>query len=125
VALITYADFLQRVRRYRPSELLPALAATAVQFFERDTWAADRVRLPWAIAAAAKASIISGNEYRSLGVSDEDVYEICTAYNALDNPLTNNAGDVSGSSRINSPILRRSVGSERCSMGSMPWGRRF
>jgi hypothetical protein len=96
VALITYTDFSQRVRRHRPSELLPALAATAVQFFERDTWTADRVRLPWAIAAAAKASIVAGNEYRSSGVSDKDVFEICAAYNALDSPLTNKADDVSG-----------------------------
>ncbi len=96
VATIPYSEFLERVRRHRPSELLPALAATAVQFFEQENWTADRVRLPWAIGAAAKASIVAGNEYRSSGVSDKDVFEICAAYNALNNPLTNKADDVSG-----------------------------
>lgn len=97
MALLTYSDFLQRVRRHRPSELLPALAATAVQFFERDEWTTDRVRLPWAIAAAAEASIVAGNEFRSSGVSERDVFEICAVYNALHSPLTNRADDVSGS----------------------------
>lgn len=97
VLLLTYSDFLQRVRRHRPSELLPALATTAVQFFERDAWATDEVRLPWAIAAAAKASVVAGNEFRSSGVSEKVVFEIRAAYNALDSPLTNRADDVSGS----------------------------
>lgn len=96
MAPITYTDFLQRVRRHRPSELLPALATTAVEFFERETWTKDRVRLPWAIAAAAKASIVAGNEYRSAGVAAKDVYEICAAYNELDTPLSRRDDDVSG-----------------------------
>jgi hypothetical protein len=84
-----YSDFLQRVRRHRPSDLLVALAATSVRLFEQESWAADRVRLPWAIAAAAKASIVAGNEYRPAGVTDRDVLEICAAYNALYTPLVN------------------------------------
>ena len=95
MAFNTYLEFLQRVRRHRPSELLPALAAHALQFFEQDQWLADRVRFPWALAAAAKASIIAGNEYRTPGVSDRDVLEICATYNQLETPLTGHSGDLS------------------------------
>jgi hypothetical protein len=84
---LSYTDFVQRVRRHRPSDLLIALAHTSIRLFEPDAWTAERVRLPWAIAAAAKASIVNGNEHRKPGVTDTDVIEICHAYNALDTPL--------------------------------------
>lgn len=95
-ASTTYVDFLQRVRRHRPSELLPALASTAVQLFDQEAWIADRVRLPWAIAAAAKASIVAGNEHRKSGVSGRDILEICAIYNALETPLEQEPDDTSG-----------------------------
>ncbi len=91
----SYADFMQRVRRHRPSDLLIALAHTSVQLFEQAAWTADRVRLPWTIAAAAKASIVAGNEHRTPGVSDRDVLEICQAYNALDTPLAHQPAETS------------------------------
>jgi hypothetical protein len=90
-----YSDFVQRVRRHRPSDLLIALAATSIRLFEQEAWIADRVRLPWAIAAAAKASIVAGNEHRQPGVTDRDVSEICAAYNALDTPLVDEPAGVS------------------------------
>ena len=89
----TYSAFLQRVRRHRASDLLLALASTSIRLFEQEAWIADRVRSPWAIAAAAKASIVAGNEHRRPGVTDRDVMEICAAYNALDTPLTHEPGD--------------------------------
>jgi hypothetical protein len=91
----SYADFVQRVRRHRPSDLLIALAHTSVGLFEQEAWIADRVRLPWAIAAAAKASIVAGNEYRNSGVTDRDVIEICQVYNALDTPLAHKPAETS------------------------------
>jgi hypothetical protein len=90
-----YSDFLQRVRRHRPSDLLIALAVTSVQFFEQESWIADRVRLPWAIAAAAKASIVAGNEHRKPGVTDRDVIEICQVYNGLDASLAHEPTEMS------------------------------
>lgn len=70
-----------------------ALPVSSVQLFEQSAWTADRVRLPWAIAAAAKASIVAGNEHRKSGVSDRDVIEICQVYNALDTPLAHAPAD--------------------------------
>jgi hypothetical protein len=75
----SYPDFLQRVRRHRPSDLLIALADTSIRLFEQEAWTADRVRLPWASAAAAKANIVAGNEHRRTGVTDKDVIQICQA----------------------------------------------
>jgi hypothetical protein len=84
----SYSDFEQRVRRHRPSELLPAIASAAVEFFEPETWLRNRVVLPWALAAAAKTSIVAGNEHRNSGVTRGDVLQICSVYNRLDSPLT-------------------------------------
>lgn len=54
----------------------------------------ERIRLPWALAAAAKVSIVSGNEHRKSGVSERDILEICGAYSALDTPLKRRSGEV-------------------------------
>lgn len=94
---VQYSEFVQRVRRYRPSDLLPALATTAIDFFEMETWKADRVRLAWALAVAAKASIVAGNEYRNRQVTPESVYRICATYNELDSPIARETDDVSAS----------------------------
>jgi hypothetical protein len=94
---MTYEQFLQRVRRHRPSDLMVALAHTSVRLFEREAWTADRVRLPWALAAAAKASLVAGNEHRAPGVTDADVAAICGAYNALDTPLAHEPTDATES----------------------------
>jgi hypothetical protein len=85
--IVSYEELEQRVRRFRPSDLLPEIAATAIRFFDKDIWSADRVRLPWALSEVAKASIVAGNEFRSAKVTQKDVYNICAFYNALDDPL--------------------------------------
>lgn len=109
MALITYSSFLQRVRRHRPSELLPALASTAIRLFEQDAWIADRVCLPWAIAAAAKASVVAGNEHRKSGVSERDIREICMAYNSLNTPLAHDSDDTSETSETVGALLVRTA----------------
>ncbi len=90
-----YTDFLQRVHRHRPSDLLIALAHTSVSLWPQEAWTADRVRFPWSVAAAAKASIVAGSEHRKPGVSERDVIEICQAYNALDASLAHQPADLS------------------------------
>lgn len=94
--LIHYEEFVQRVRRHRPSDLLPAIASTALQFSDPAAWTAERIRTPWALAGAAKASIVAGNEDRPAGVTERDIIEICAAYNALEDPLTCDADNLSG-----------------------------
>jgi len=85
---------VQRVRRHRPSELLPAVARTALRFKEKGDWVRDRIRWPWALATIAKVTIVHGNEHRASGVTDRDVVEICAAYNAIADPLGESDDDV-------------------------------
>jgi hypothetical protein len=85
---VSYHEFEARVRRHRPSELLPAIARVAIALEERGVRPEDeRLLLPWALMAAVKESVRAGNEYRSGGVSLRDVQEICGAFNALADPL--------------------------------------
>jgi len=65
---VSYSEFVQAVRRYRPSDLLPFLAS----------YSADREResmlptaghwFPWAISAIAKESVLRGNELRDANI---------------------------------------------------------
>jgi hypothetical protein len=94
---VTYEEFVQRVRRHRPSELLLAVAESAIAFAEPAAWRAERIRLPWSLAAVAKASLVAGNEHRMSGVTEQDVLEACAAYNALGSPLSRQDGTVASS----------------------------
>jgi hypothetical protein len=94
---ITYEEFQQRVRRHKPSLLLPAIAETAIRYFDKETWAVDRLRVPWALAEVAKASIVSGNEFRSGAITERDITQICFAYSSLDDPLRKRKPGLSGS----------------------------
>lgn len=91
---VSYDEFVARVRRHRPSELLPAIALTALAKADQEAYLRDgyRVETPWALAAAAKESILRGNEHRPAGVTDRDVLEICAAFAALDDPLARGDG---------------------------------
>lgn len=85
---VSYEEFEGRVRRHRPSELLPAIARVAIELEERDARPQDeRLLLPWALMATVKESVRGGAEYRSPGVTLRDVQEICGAFNALADPL--------------------------------------
>jgi hypothetical protein len=89
----TWDDLTQRVRRHRPSELLPAIAVTALEYGPQEVWIRDRLRLPWSLAVAAKVSIVHGNEHRRSGVTHRDVAEICQALNMIEDPLGADADD--------------------------------
>lgn len=89
----SFYEFEQRVRRHRPSELLPVIAETAVELFETDAFMRNRVALPWSLGAAARTSIVAGNEHRPSGVTRNDVLEICRLYNDSADPLTRHRDD--------------------------------
>lgn len=92
--VISYKDFVQRIRRYRPSDLLPALAETAIRFFETENW--DAIHSPWALAEAAKVCVVAGNEFRSEDITPRGILEICHAYNKLDDPFRSREPGVAG-----------------------------
>ena len=82
-----YTEFQQRVRRHRPSDLLPLIARTSIATHRPDVFLKDRLILPWGLAAAAKESIRAGNEHRPEGVTSDDIQEICASFNSLRDPL--------------------------------------
>jgi hypothetical protein len=61
---VRFSDVAREVRRYRPSDLLPQVAALATQISgpeQRDGW---RELAPWSLAAIARESLLGGNEHR-------------------------------------------------------------
>jgi hypothetical protein len=87
---VRYDEFVARIRRHRPSELLTEIARTTVQLEEQGDgrWPAnERLIFPWALAAAARESIVAGNEHRQPGVSRGDIEQICNLYNNLEDPI--------------------------------------
>lgn len=82
-----YVSVQQYVRRYRPSALLPALAALASDVGVQLTSEDLRRRTPWALAALAKESIVRGNEHRPAEVPTDVAAELVHRFNlAFDLP---------------------------------------
>src|SRR6478736_6026863 len=66
---LRFSEFRQTIRRHRPSDLLPALAALAVAGGDPPfTTQMLSNAPPWAVALAARESILWGNEHRQAGV---------------------------------------------------------
>lgn len=79
-----YSEVIQAVRRYRPSDLLPYLAAHSASL-ERATEQQDQGRwFPWAIATLAKESVLRGNEFRSLNIDGPGLAQLVRRFNASD-----------------------------------------
>lgn len=81
---ISFREFRQIVRRYRPSRLLPELAAlaAATQLVDRGDPMFSTAP-PWAIALAARESILWGNAYRRDEVTDSDLLDIFNGHNNI------------------------------------------
>lgn len=83
----SYLEFRQAVRKYRPSDLLPAVARFSAHVDLAN--GGYRVRsdgsdLPWVVSAIARDSLLHGNEHRSGTVSDSTVAELYRIYNQTD-----------------------------------------
>jgi hypothetical protein len=80
----SFREVRQRVRRYRPSDLLPALARVACRISEPgpDSIARWRQLSPWGLAALARESVVWGTEHRAaLTVGDADVHALHNLFN--------------------------------------------
>lgn len=81
---VTFAEFRQVVRRFRPSALLPELARLSVLL---DNVSHDhplfRTSPPWAMALAARESILYSNEHRSDVLRDEDLRVLFNTHNDI------------------------------------------
>ncbi|MFJ3908946.1 hypothetical protein [Streptomyces vinaceus] len=104
-------EYRQRVRRHRPSSLLPLIAATAAFYGspERpDAWIDSPYRkyTPWALADAARVSLAYGTEHGRSEATEQDLLRILAAYSRLKDPTLASTGDAAV--RLRDFLLRTS-----------------
>ncbi|WP_326613361.1 hypothetical protein OG949_34160 [Streptomyces scopuliridis] len=93
--LVTDQEYVQRVRRQRPSALLPVIAAASARWHS-DTWLESPYRkyTPWALADIARVSIAYGNEHRGDGsCSEDDLLRMLAAYASLTDIMIRDNGN--------------------------------
>ncbi len=74
----SYWQFVQRVRRHRPSDLLKASASISIRnHLDERTRNGPPLHPDFALAAACKAAIVHGNEHRAAGVTMQDLRDVC------------------------------------------------
>lgn len=86
-------EFVQRVRRHKPSSLLPLIAATSARW-NGNNWLRSHPLFPahvpyrpWALAEAARTSLTKGDEHR-LDATPDDLDTILNMHNALSDLYT-------------------------------------
>jgi hypothetical protein len=87
--VISDHEYRQRVRRHRPSSLLPLIAASAARYWQRQDWLSSPYRkyVPWALADAARVSLACGTEFNRAEATERDLLEVLNAYSRLGDPL--------------------------------------
>ena len=80
-------EYIARVRRHRPSSLLPLVARAAAQCWVPQSWLGSPFKklTPWNLADIARVSLVAGNEHRQSATSN-DLLECCAAYSSLVDP---------------------------------------
>lgn len=93
---VTDQEFCQRVRRHKPSALLPLVAQEGSRYWEPQSWLRSPFKkfTPWALAEVTRVSLAMGNEHRQ-DAEPTDVLECCAAYDGLADPELA-AGDAQG-----------------------------
>ena len=82
-------EYRQRVRRYKPSSLVPLIAAAAARYWQQEDWLNSPYRkyTPWALADAARVSLACGTEYNRADATDQDLLQVLNAYSQFDDPV--------------------------------------
>ncbi|MDP9989196.1 hypothetical protein QMY03_09495 [Arthrobacter sp. KFRI-F3372] len=82
------AEYVQRVRRHAPSQLLPLVAQLGSSFTPGQTIVTigGVMVTPWALADIARVSLVHGREHRGATALLGDVLECVSSYNNLDDP---------------------------------------
>ena len=60
------SDFVARVRRHKPSSLVPLIAQVGAEYWQKNSWLDSPYKkfTPWALADIARVSLVQGNEHR-------------------------------------------------------------
>ena len=82
-------QYTQRVRKHKPSSLLPKVADAACGYLTPEQWANSpyRIYTPWALADIARVALAYGTEFNRTDASDQDLKAILGAYDQLDDPF--------------------------------------
>jgi hypothetical protein len=82
-------EYRRRIRRYRPSSLLPLIAAAAARYWEHKQWLNSPYRkfTPWALADAARVCLAYGTEFDRAEASESDLLQILNAYSQFADPV--------------------------------------
>ncbi|MFE3476265.1 hypothetical protein ACFXOI_32415 [Streptomyces bacillaris] len=89
--LVTEDEYRQRIRRHRPSSLLPLIAAAAARYgtpVQPQPWLESPYLkyTPWALADAARVCLAYGTEHQRSEATERDLLEILAAYSSLKEP---------------------------------------
>lgn len=79
------AEFVQRVRRYTPSSLVPLVARYGAAFNDKEQYRQPTATqyAPWVLAEVARVSLVFGTEFNRVAADDGDLWECCRAYLAI------------------------------------------
>ena len=82
-------EYRQRIRRYRPTSLLPLIAAAAARYYEQEQWLNSPFRkyTPWALADAARVCVAYGTEHNRAEATEQDLLQILDAYSRFEDPV--------------------------------------
>ncbi len=86
--LVRDDEYCQRVRRHRPSSLVPLIAAAAAQYGvpeQPGQWLNSPYRkyTPWALADAARVALAYGTEFHRSDATRDDLTLVLAAYARL------------------------------------------
>lgn len=89
---ISFHEFKQRVRRHRTTDVLKGIAAFSSELVNRSFLSGSSSGEPnvvqhFALAAAARAALLYGNEYRSKTVGRDDLRDMCGYYSQVGDPV--------------------------------------
>ncbi len=90
-----YSAFTQACRAFRPTELLPAIAEASADLGEPPYSTQAMMRTPpWGLAAAARESLLYGNEYRSKPVDADALRSLMHKFQVAMDMNDSEASDV-------------------------------
>jgi len=79
------SEFVQRVRQYTPSSLVPLVARYGAAFNDKEQYRQPTATqyAPWVLAEVARVSLVSGTEFYRAAADDGDLWECSRAYLAI------------------------------------------
>lgn len=72
-------EYVRKVRRYKPSTLVPLIARVSARFWQNQSWLDSPYKkfTPWALVDIARVSLVMGNEHRDTEATEADLLGLC------------------------------------------------